>query len=177
MTSRLAAALAVAALLAACSGEQPAAELEPTAPTQETVVATPEPDKPIDEPAADPTEEPPRYDDEIDFAERDLEGEPAPDGIISMIEGMSIPDGAVTVDNATMIRHKDVYFIVAAVADTPDGTQILTYLHSPWDQDDIGNGGETKPINFAAQQWAPLASPADDEEAYDIGDRLIVERP
>lgn len=171
MIRSIAATVVLMLIAAGCSSDdpEPVAQSEPEPATETNV--TSEPDGDFD------TSGPPVEDDEVDFASRDLAGEPAAAGIVDMIEGMSIPDGAVQVISANMIRHREVYYVVAAVATTPDGTQILTYLHSPWDQDDIGNGGLTEPLNFAAQQWAPLASPSEDEEAYEVGERLIVDRP
>src|SRR5690606_30709356 len=105
---------------------------------------------------------------------RDVEGEPAPAGLVETIEDMSLPDGAVTVTDATMAEYAEVYYVVAAVADTPDGEQILTYLHEPWESGVIDGAGYTTPINEAAQEWAPLAGAADDPDAADLADRLIV---
>src|SRR5690606_41604419 len=107
-------------------------------------------------------------------AVRDADGKPAPAGLVETIEDMSRPDGAVTGTDATMAEYAEVYYVVAAVADTPDGEQVLTYLHEPWESGVIDGAGYTTPINEAAQEWAPLAGAADDPDAADLADRLIV---
>jgi hypothetical protein len=94
---------------------------------------------------------------------------------MDMIEGMALPEGALDVQRASMVRHAEVYWVVTAVVDTPGGQVTAGFLHAPADQEDLGNGGQTWPLDDSVAEWAPFATMSDDAAARELTERLIAE--
>jgi hypothetical protein len=99
------------------------------------------------------------------------QGQPAPKALVKTVESGSIPDGALKVTEARMIRYRRVYWIVVARATDPDGkTQRASWLYAPWSQTDIGNGGQVKTIGPVAAAYQPMVPAVDDAQAIQIAE-------
>jgi len=163
MIRKITAAIALVIVVAGCGG---GTDEEPTTADVDTTAQSEPTAEPIEEPTAESTTTP---------APDPLASEPVPEGIIDMIEGLAMPDGALQVQRAAMVRYLDVYYIVATEIKTPRGVVEAAFLHAPADQDDLGNGGLTQPLDETITEFAPFASVADDPNALALAQEIEVE--